>query len=191
MAISLTDPAAIERNETFTATITPTVADEVITDIACIDSDSPQDSGITISTSSSAITLSGSYEDAFDQDEIKSFPSDKSIMLKDAVFDSPNGSIIEEERELTTEEFELKQQEFPNIVQPTTSTSFASVPDGHIVFSAIQDSRTSVTKTYTATISYNNAEGVAQTPEVINFNHIVNTSTTTFSAKLKELYPDE
>ena len=191
MAISITDPADVIRNETFTRTITPTVSDEVIFRIDCIDSDSPQDSGITISTSSSAITLSGSYEDAFDQDEIKSFPSDKSIMFKDAVFDSPNGSIIEEERELTTEEFELKQQEFPNIVQPTTSTSFASVPDGHIVFSAIQDSRASVTKTYTATISYRNAEGVIQTPEVINFNHIVNTSTTTFSAKLKELYPDE
>ena len=191
MAISITDPQDVIRNETFTRTITPTVSDEVITAIACIDSNWPQDSGITISTSSSAITLSGSYEDAYDQDEIKSFPSDKSIMFKDAVFDSPNGSIIEAERELTTEEFELKQQEFPNIVQPTTSTSFASVPDGHTVFSAIQDSRTSITKTYTATISYENAEGVTQTPEVINFNHVVNTDTTTFSAKLKELYPDE
>ena len=190
MAISITDPADVIRNETFTRTITPIVSDEVITAIVCR-SAGTLDSGITISTTTSSITISGSYEDVFDQDEIKSFPSDKSIMFKDAVFDSPNGSIIEEERELTTEEFELKQQEFPNIVQPTTSTSFTSVPDGHTVFSAIQDSRTSITVQWSATISYNNAEGVAQTPEVINFNHVVNTDTTTFSAKLKELYPDE
>lgn len=156
MAIEITDPADVIRNTNFTATITPTVADEVITSIACVDAGT-QDSGITISTSSSAITLSGSYEDAYDQDEIKSVPVGESDL----------------------------------ITTPTISTSFSAVPAGHFVFSALQDERTSITKTYTATISYDNAEGVTQTPEVINFNHIINTDTTTFSAKLKELYPDE
>ena len=52
MAISITDPANVIRNATFTATITPTVSDEVITSIACVDAGT-QDSGITISTSSS------------------------------------------------------------------------------------------------------------------------------------------
>lgn len=36
------------------------------------------DSGVTISTTTSSITFSGSYEDAFDQDEIQSLPNGES-----------------------------------------------------------------------------------------------------------------
>jgi len=157
MAISITDPANVIRNATFTSTITPTVdAGEVITSITCVDAGT-QDSGITISTSSSAITLSGSYEDAFDQDEIKSVPVGES--------------------DLTT--------------TPTISTTFSAVPSGHRVFSAVQDDRATITKTYTATIEYEDDSGVAQTPVTINFNHVVDTDTVTFSTKLKELYPPD
>ena len=155
MAISIEDPSNIVRNTTFTRTITPEVdEDEVITSITCIDAGT-QDSGITISTTSSSITISGSYEDAFDQDEIKSLPDGES--------------------DLTT--------------TPTTSKTFASVPSGHFVFSAIQDNRPTITKTYTATIEYEDDLGVAQTPITINFNHVIDTDTVTFAAKLKELYP--
>lgn len=157
MAISIEDPSNVVRNATFTSTITPTAdAGEVITSIACVDAGT-QDSGITISTTSSAITLSGSYEDAFDQDEIKSVPIGES--------------------DLTT--------------TPTISSTFADVPSGHFVFSALQDNRASITKTYTATIEYEDDLGVAQTPVTINFNHEIDTDTVTFAAKLKELYPDE
>jgi len=155
MAISIEDPSNIVRNTTFTRTITPEVdEDEVITSIACVDAGT-QDSGITISTSSSAITLSGSYEDAFDQDEIKSLPDGES--------------------DLTT--------------TPTISKTFSAVPSGHFVFSALQDSRTTITKTYAVTIEYEDDLGVAQTPVTINFNHVIDTDTVSFAAKLKELYP--
>ena len=155
MAISISDPSAVVRNTTFTRTITPSVGTEVITSIACVDAGTA-DSGITITTDSQSITIAGSYEGAFDQDNIKSIPQGQS--------------------NLTTTE--------------TVSTSFDAVPSGHIVFEANQDTRDSVTKTYTATIEHT-ISGVAQTPATINFNHVVNTSTTAFSTKLKELYPDE
>lgn len=190
MAISIEDPSNVVRNTTFTRTITPEGdEEEVITSITCVDAGT-QDSGITISTTSSSITISGSYEDAFDQDEIKSFPAGKSIFKIPAIRDS-NGNVTTPERELTTEEFELKKQEFPNIVQPTTSGSFDAVPSGHTIYEANQDGRASVTKTYTATIEYEDDLGVAQPPITINFNHEIDTDVVTFAAKLKELYPDE
>ena len=155
MAISIEDPSNIVRNTTFTRTITPEVdEDEVITSITCVDAGT-QDSGITISTTSSSITISGSYEDAFDRDEIKSLP---------------NG-----ESDLTA--------------TPTISEKFEDVPSGHFVFSALQDNRASITKTYTATIGYEDDLGVAQPPITINFNHEIDTDVVTFAAKLKELYP--
>jgi hypothetical protein len=157
MPVTIENPSNVVRNTTFTSTITPTVdAGEVITSITCVDAGT-QDSGITISTSSSAITLSGSYEDAFDQDEIKSVPVGES--------------------DLTT--------------TPTISTTFSAVPSGHRVFSAVQDDRATITKTYTATIEYEDDSGVAQTPVTINFNHEIDTDTVTFAAKLKELYPPD
>ena len=188
MAISITDPSAVVRNTTFTRTITPSVGTEVITSIACVDAGTA-DSGITITTDSSSITISGSYEGAFDQDVIKSFPAGKSIFVVPAVRDA-NGNVTTPERELTTEEFEAKKQEFPNIVQPTTSGSFDAVPSGHTIYEANQDGRASVTKTYTATIEHT-ISGVAQTAATINFNHVVNTSTTAFATKLQELYPPD
>ena len=189
MAINLStnDLANVVRNTSFSETVNVTVdgtPPEVISSISVTPSQS--DSGVTISTTTSSITFSGSYEDAFDQDKIKSFPSDKSVMLKDAVFNSPSGTIIvEAERELTAEEFELKKQEFPNIVQPTTSTSFAAVPTGHTVFSAIQDERTSVTITYNVSVVYDTGT------HTDTITHVIDTDITTFQTKLTELYPPE
>ena len=77
MAISITDPSAVVRNTTFTRTITPSVGTEVITSISCVDAGTA-DSGITITTDSSSITISGSYESTFDQDRIKSIPQGES-----------------------------------------------------------------------------------------------------------------
>ena len=189
MAINLSTNTlqSVIRNVNFSETVSVTVDDtppEVISSITVTPSQS--DSGVTISTTTSSITFSGSYEDAFDQDEIKSFPSDKSVMLKDAVFNSPSGTIIiEEERELTDEEFELKQQEFPNIVQPTTSTSFAAVPTGHTIFGAIQDPRESITITYNVSIVYDTGT------HTDTITHVIKTDTTTFQTKLTELYPPD
>lgn len=190
MAINLstnTNESTIIRNATFTETVNVTVdgtPPEVISSITVTPSQT--DSGVTISTTTSSITFSGSYEDAFDQDKIKSFPSEKSVMLKDAVFNSPSGTIIiEEERELTAEEFELKQQEFPNIVQPTTNTSFAAVPAGHTVFSAIQDERSTVTITYNVSVVYDTGT------HTDTITHTIDTDTTTFQTKLTELYPPD
>lgn len=194
MAINLSTNALanVTRNTNFSETVSVTVdgvPPEVISSIAVTPSQS--DSGVTISTTTSSITFSGSYEDAFDQDKIKSFPVEKSSMLKDAVYgDDPSTTSvvetdfeIEEERELTTAEFELKKQEFPTIVQPTTSTSFAAVPPDHTVFIAVQDNRDSVTITYNVSIVYDSGT------HADTITHVIDTDITTFANKLTELYP--
>lgn len=217
MAINLSTNTlqAVTRNTTFSETVNVTVDDtppEVISSITVTPSQS--DSGLTISTTTSSITFSGSYEDAFDQDVIKSFPTGKSAMLKDAVvgvsesnmaittedeniiiaenldvISSEIGSfsleVVEEERELTSEEFELKQQEFPDIVQPTTSTSFAAVPSGHTVFSAIQDNRATVVVQYNVTVVYDTGT------HTDTITHTIKTDTTTFANKLTELFDED
>ena len=194
MAINLSTNTLqpVTRNTTFSETVNVTVDDtppEVISSITVTPSQS--DSGVTISTTTSSITVSGSYEDAFDQDKIKSFPVGISSMLKDAVYgDDPSTTSvvetdfeIEAERELTTAEFELKKQEFPTIVQPTTSTSFAAVPSNHTVFIAVQDNRASVTITYNVSIVYDGGT------HADTITHVIDTDITTFANKLTELYP--
>jgi hypothetical protein len=203
------------RNTTFSETVNVTVdgtPPEVISSISVTPSQS--DSGVTISTTTSSITFSGSYEDAFNQDKIKSFPSEKSVMLKDAVVGVSESNIaittedeniittensdvissentffslavVEEERELTREEFELKQQEFPNIVQPTTSTSFAAVPSGHTIFSAIQDNRATVVVQYDVTVVYDTGT------HTDTITHTIKTDTATFANKLTELFDED
>lgn len=82
MAINLstnTNESTIIRNATFTETVNVTVdgtPPEVISSITVTPSQT--DSGVTISTTTSSITFSGSYEDAFDQDEIQSLPNGES-----------------------------------------------------------------------------------------------------------------
>lgn len=201
------------RNTTFSETVNVTVdgtPPEVISSITVTPSQS--DSGVTISTTTSSITFSGSYEDAFDQDEIKSFPTGKSVLFKDAVVeqgpyisilaedenvitaenldkidseDSFISLIVAEERELTSEEFELKQQEFPDIVQPTTSTSFAKVPSGHTIFSAVQDNRATIVVQYDVTIVYDTGT------HTDTITHTIKTDTATFANKLTELFDED
>ena len=216
MAINLSTNTlqAETRNTAFSETVNVTVdgtPPEVISSITVTPSQT--DSGVTISTTTSSITFSGSYEDAFDQDVIKSFPTGKSVMLKDAVL-GESGSIaittedeniittenldvinsedsfvslvvVEEERELTSEEFELKQQEFPDIVQATTSTSFATVPSGHTIFSAIQDNRATIVVQYDVTIVYDTGT------HTDTITHTIKTDTTTFANKLTELFDED
>ena len=153
MAINLStnDLANVVRNTNFSETVSVTVdgvPPEVISSIAVTPSQS--DSGVTISTTTSSITFSGSYEDAFDQDKIK---------------------------------FELKKQEFPTIVQPTTSTSFAAVPSDHTVFNAVQDNRRTVTITYNVSIVYDSGT------HTDTITHEIDTDITTFANKLTQLYP--
>ena len=81
MAINLSTNTLqpVTRNTTFSETVNVTVdgtPPEVISSITVTPSQS--DSGVTISTTTSSITFSGSYEDAFDQDEIKSLPNGES-----------------------------------------------------------------------------------------------------------------
>lgn len=71
---------------------------------------------------------------------------------------------------------------------PTISTTFAEVPDNHIIFEANQDPAETVTRQYTAVVTIEDAETQAQSSETITFNHIVKTDTTTFMTKLQEIY---
>ena len=107
--------------------------------------------GVSISTTNSSITFSGSYESAFDADVIKSIPNGESDL----------------------------------ITTPTVSSSFANVPAGHFIFSAIQDNRATVTVYYEVTIVYNTG---THTDTII---HTIDTDITTFANKLAELYPPE
>jgi hypothetical protein len=196
MAINLStnDLANVVRNTNFSETVSVTVdgvPPEVISSITVTPSQS--DSGVTISTTTSSIAFSGSYEEAFLQDIIKSFPVGKSSMLKDGVYgDDPSTTDVvetnfevEAEKELTTAEFELKKQEFPTIVQPTTSTSFAAVPSDHTVFNAVQDNRRTVTITYSVSVVYNAGT------HTDTITHVIDTDITTFANKLTELYPPD
>lgn len=74
-------------------------------------------------------------------------------------------------------------------VTPTISTTFAEVPENHIIFEANQDPARSVTKQYTAVVTIEDAITFAESSETITFNHVVDTDITTFMNKLKEIYP--
>lgn len=116
MAINLSTNTLqpVTRNTTFSETVNVTVDDtppEVISSITVTPSQS--DSGVTISTTTSSITVSGSYEDAFDQDVIKSFPTGKSAMLKDAVLEKNDGIFIatEDDNIITAENLDVINSE--------------------------------------------------------------------------------
>jgi len=93
------------------------------------------------------IRLAGQYDGVFTDDVVKHVPAGKSAMLKDAVYgDDPSTTEvvetdfeIEAERELTTEEFNAAQQNFPEIVPPTIGNNITNLPDNVELFHAIQD----------------------------------------------------
>ena len=79
MPVTITDPANIVRNTTFSRTITPDPGADTVTAITCTPVGTV-DSGITLSTTTTTIVLSGSYEDAF-ADELKSIPVGESDLI--------------------------------------------------------------------------------------------------------------
>ena len=79
MPVTITDPANIVRNTTFSRTITPDPGADTVTAITCTPVGTV-DSGITLSTTATTIVLSGSYEDAF-ADELKSIPVGESDLI--------------------------------------------------------------------------------------------------------------
>lgn len=97
MAINLstnTNESTIIRNATFTETVNVTVdgtPPEVISSITVTPSQT--DSGVTISTTTSSIAFSGSYEDAFDQDEIKSLPNGESDITTTPTISTSFGAV--------------------------------------------------------------------------------------------------
>ena len=201
MAVNLSTNtlSPVVRNTNFSETINITTTDEEIAGVIIrrvneANAILAADSGITISVDATGhsagddlpITFSGSYEDLYDQDKIKSFPEGKSVAIVNAVFDE-SGNIISPERDLTDEEFELKKQEFPTTVKPTITTGFASIPENHIVYSAIQDPRETIVARYMIEINYSDSGIDATESEILT--HTVNTDTTAFQNALKALFP--
>lgn len=153
MAVSLSTNtlSTVVRNTNFSETVNISTTTEDISSVVVTPSQTDVGITIAVATDFSSITFSGSYEEAYDQDEIKSLP---------------NG-----ESDKTT--------------TPTISKSFAQVPEGHFVFSAIQDTRDDIEITYSVSIVHD--EGT----ENETITHIVDTDTTSFQNKLRSLYPPD
>ena len=82
------------------------------------------------------IRLIGKYDNVFRDDVCKYVPAGLSARTKEAVFgDDPSTTEVietnfevEAERELTTEEFNTEQQNFPSIVVPTFANNIMDLP---------------------------------------------------------------
>ena len=131
MSVTITDPAAVERNTNFNRTITPDAGADTVTAITC----TSVDSGVTVTTTATTIVLDGSYEEAFN-DVIKSVPPLDVIdrtPTESAFFSAvPDGHII----------FEANQDPAASVTKQYTAEV------------TIEDATTSVESTETVTFNH-------------------------------------
>jgi len=183
MAIILstnTNENPITRNTAFSETVNVTVdgtPPEVISSISV-----EANLSITQITTEDGLIITAENTNSFIIEDVASLTTGVSIL-------TTNSSItFSGSYENAFDQDEIKS--IPNgesdlITTPTISPSFATVPEGHLIFSAIQDNRATVTVEYDVTVVYDSGT------HTDTITHTVDTDITTFANKLAELYPPE